>query len=225
MPAGATTPVVASFSATAAAAALTPSPAIPSTSGPDLPRPFNPRRRQGAVTALLSRALGKVGLSIFVTSLSDVLAFVVGSTFIMPATSSLCVWLGIGICFVFILMNTFFVACLSLIERYRLPRWEQELEKAEETAASCSIWNYIPSVSRSRCPKKRRARNLDSFAHLFKKYYVPLTVTKWFTLVSCVSTFGVLAACIYGAAQVRIVSLVRLFIYSFIRSLIQYFIH
>ena len=56
-----------------------------------------PQSDKGAVTGLLSRTLGKVGLSIFVTSLSDVLAFVVGSSFIMPATSSLCVWLGVGI--------------------------------------------------------------------------------------------------------------------------------
>ena len=86
------------------------------------------RRRQRAVTTLLSGILGKVGLSIFVTSLSDVLAFIVGSSFIMPATSSLCVWLGVGISFIFILMNTFFIACVALIERYRMPRWKEEVE-------------------------------------------------------------------------------------------------
>jgi len=161
------------------------------------------RRDREAATGLLSRTLGKVGLSIFVTSLSDVLAFVVGSSFIMPATSSLCVWLGVGISFVFIIMNTFFIACLALIERFRRPRWKKEIHQSADDSLR---WPFLDRLRRLLRPSSRsqRAINLDVFAHFFKKFYVPFSVTPIFSTISCVSTLGLLTVCIYGITQVEL---------------------
>jgi len=164
-----------------------------------------PQSDKGAVTGLLSRTLGKVGLSIFVTSLSDVLAFVVGSSFIMPATSSLCVWLGVGISFVFVVMNTFFVACLALIERFRRPKWRKEIlrERKCNRSPKGSCFSLLRLLFRP-SSRRHRAINLDIFAHLFKKFYVPFTVTRLFSVISCVSTLGLLSVCVYGITQVEL---------------------
>ena len=59
------------------------------------------------------------GVSILVTSITDVCAFLIGATTILPALRSFCIFAGIGVLAVFILTCTFYIAWLALDAR----RW------------------------------------------------------------------------------------------------------
>mmetsp|Transcript_32054 Transcript_32054/g.73206 ORF Transcript_32054/g.73206 Transcript_32054/m.73206 type:complete len:993 (+) Transcript_32054:28-3006(+) len=54
------------------------------------------------------------GISVLVTSLTDALAFLIGSTTKLPALSAFCIYAGIAILFCFLLMMGFYMAILSL---------------------------------------------------------------------------------------------------------------
>ncbi|XP_071522307.1 patched domain-containing protein 3-like [Panulirus ornatus] len=62
-------------------------------------------------------ALKHAGVSITVTSVTDFVAFAVGSTTVLPALRSFCLYAAVGIASIFFFQATFFVACLSLDQR------------------------------------------------------------------------------------------------------------
>ena len=62
-------------------------------------------------------AMKHAGVAITITSLTDLLAFAIGATTILPALQSFCLFAAMGIFFVFIYMATFFVAFFSLDQR------------------------------------------------------------------------------------------------------------
>ena len=65
----------------------------------------------------IGRVMQHAGVSILVTSISDICAFLIGATTILPALRSFCIFSGMGIIAVFLLTCTFFVAWLSLDTR------------------------------------------------------------------------------------------------------------
>lgn len=65
----------------------------------------------------VAKAIGHAGLSIFITSLTDFIAFAIGATTLLPALSSFCMYAAFGILFDFILQVTFFVGCMVIDTR------------------------------------------------------------------------------------------------------------
>ncbi|KAK3894018.1 hypothetical protein Pcinc_002205 [Petrolisthes cinctipes] len=61
--------------------------------------------------------LGRAGVAITVTSLTDFLAFAVGSTTTLPALRSFCLYCAVGVAAVYFFQATFFVAWLSIDQR------------------------------------------------------------------------------------------------------------
>merc|ERR1719210_2109696 len=53
------------------------------------------------------------------TSVTDLLVFLLGATTVLPALSSYCIYAGLGVFFDFIFQTTFFVACLT-IDHFRV---------------------------------------------------------------------------------------------------------
>ena len=62
-------------------------------------------------------AMKHSGVAITITSVTDLLAFAIGATTILPALKSFCLFAAMGIFFVFIYMATFFLAFFSLDQR------------------------------------------------------------------------------------------------------------
>jgi Niemann-Pick C1 protein len=62
-------------------------------------------------------AMKHAGVAITITSVTDLMAFGIGATTVLPALRSFCVYSSLGIFFVFIYMVTFFVAFFSLDQR------------------------------------------------------------------------------------------------------------
>eukprot|EP00466_Bigelowiella_natans_P019105 jgi/Bigna1/68029/fgenesh1_pg.5_\ len=71
------------------------------------------QKGQGKTEAMRT-AMRVGGMSIFITSLTDFLAFAIGSTTQLPALSAFCVYAGLGVIFDFFFQVTFFMACVSL---------------------------------------------------------------------------------------------------------------
>ncbi|CAL4137274.1 unnamed protein product, partial [Meganyctiphanes norvegica] len=62
-------------------------------------------------------ALRHAGVSITVTSLTDFVAFAIGSSTLLPALRSFCIYAALGIIAIYFFSATFFVACLTLDQR------------------------------------------------------------------------------------------------------------
>merc|ERR1719492_520378 len=65
----------------------------------------------------VANAMKHAGISITVTSLSGIAAFLIGSTTRMPILRSFCLFAAMGVLFLYIFAITFFLACLTLDER------------------------------------------------------------------------------------------------------------
>jgi len=62
-------------------------------------------------------AMGKSGVAITITSVTDVVAFAVGGSTVLPALRSFCFYASVGIIAVFFFQCTFFVAVMALDQR------------------------------------------------------------------------------------------------------------
>ncbi|KAK3091271.1 hypothetical protein FSP39_018506 [Pinctada imbricata] len=69
---------------------------------------------QKPVSEITGRMLKHAGVSILVTSVTDVMAFGIGATTTLPALKSFCVFSCIGIVGLFCYAATFFVACVTI---------------------------------------------------------------------------------------------------------------
>ncbi|XP_024875784.1 NPC intracellular cholesterol transporter 1-like isoform X1 [Temnothorax curvispinosus] len=75
------------------------------------------------LTERIGLALGHAGSAISITSLTDVVAFIIGASTILPSLQSFCIYAAVGVFVTFLLQITFFTACFTLdarrIERKR----------------------------------------------------------------------------------------------------------
>jgi len=92
----------------------------------------------------IAKTLASAGASITVTSLTDVLAFVIGSNTSLPALRNFCFYAAFGILFVFIYQVTFFVGWLTLDE------WRRSKSKAD-----CLCCVQVPMNACCACCKGR----------------------------------------------------------------------
>ena len=57
------------------------------------------------------------GVAITITSVTDLMAFGIGASTVLPAMSSFCVYAAVGILFVFFYMITFFLGWFNVDQR------------------------------------------------------------------------------------------------------------
>ncbi|XP_046544778.1 protein patched homolog 1-like isoform X1 [Haliotis rubra] len=88
------------------------------------------------------------GVSVTVTSITDIVAFGIGASTVIPALSAFCIYAALGILALYVLQSTFFVACLSL---------DQKRRESHRNACVCCYKhkNYTPNncSQRSFMPK------------------------------------------------------------------------
>ncbi|KAL3868797.1 hypothetical protein ACJMK2_041557 [Sinanodonta woodiana] len=121
----------------------------------------------------IARALKHSGVSVTVTSVTDIVAFGIGATTVIPGLSAFCIYAAIGIFALYVLVATFFVAVLTLDEK--------RIEQSRDGLVPCYVHkNYTPN----RCSQK-------NFCQLFlHKVFCPilmkLPVKIAVLLVTCV---------------------------------------
>ncbi|XP_066915563.1 patched domain-containing protein 3-like [Clytia hemisphaerica] len=69
---------------------------------------------QESVPEKISRTMKHAGVAITVTSFTDICAFLIGATTVLPALRSFCIYAGVGILMLYIYAATFFVAFLTI---------------------------------------------------------------------------------------------------------------
>ena len=57
------------------------------------------------------------GVGITVTSITDILVFLIGGTTVLPSLRSYSIFTGVGICFTYFLQITFFLAWFSIDQK------------------------------------------------------------------------------------------------------------
>ncbi|XP_066996696.1 patched domain-containing protein 3 isoform X2 [Anabrus simplex] len=78
---------------------------------------LTPAERQMSIPEKMGRTLQHAGTSITITSLTDVIAFMVGATTILPSLQSFCLYAAVGVLVTYVFQATFFVAVFVLDER------------------------------------------------------------------------------------------------------------
>ncbi|KAL3916707.1 MAG: hypothetical protein SGPRY_006704 [Prymnesium sp.] len=127
-------------------------------------------------TQRVAQGIASAGVSITITSLTDFLAFLLGSTSSLPALSAFCVFAAIGILADFILQITLFAAFMTL-DAYREDRGTSDCcccpcvpKDASEEGAGCCTW--YPQLQT-----------------LNERYYVPLLRNRFVKAIVLVSFF------------------------------------
>ncbi|XP_033117064.1 NPC intracellular cholesterol transporter 1-like [Anneissia japonica] len=122
-------------------------------------------------------ALKHAGVSITVTSVTDMIAFAVGATTILPGLRSFCVYCGIGICFLFIFNILFFASLLVLDAR--------RIESKHDACICC--YRHGDDYQSPECAGRYRLQ--EFFEGIYAKVLIKLPV-KVFIVVLTAVLFG-----------------------------------
>lgn len=139
-----------------------------------------------SISDFLGRVMQHAGVSILVTSVTDICAFLIGATTILPALRSFCVYSGMGIIAVFTLTCTFFVAWLSLDTRRKNDRRD---------ACCCCIkladdWQPMP------CSQK-------GYFEIIMGKYANMILSTPGRICVFIITAGILAGGAYGLSELK----------------------
>jgi len=144
-------------------------------------------RVDASIQEKMGLALQHAGVSITVTSLTDIFAFGVGAISIMPGLESFCVSTAFGLAAIFLLQISWFVAWMSLDEARVLAKRDGVLP--------CVI-HPDNSTGFSCLPTLKSSWNMGTL-------YAHLLGSKLFKVVALVVTFGLFAVGAYGWSLMR----------------------
>lgn len=134
---------------------------------------LTPREQQQELGDRVGCALKHAGVSITVTSVTDFVAFAIGSTTVLPALRSFCLYAAVGIASIFFFQATFFVACLSIDQR--------RLEDHRHGLLWCwKLRNWTPS----RCSQRDLCQSF--FTDVYSKFLCLLPVKVLVLVVTAV---------------------------------------
>lgn len=137
------------------------------------------------LTERIGRALQQSGMSITVTSVTNIVAFAIGVTTVMPFLESFCMFATMGILFLYIFEITFFVSCLVYDER--------RLERLKDGCC------FRPTLEWK--PNECSQRNIQQL--IFERFLGPF-VTKIPTKIAILSlTAFLLGSNIWGLCQLE----------------------
>ncbi|XP_021948457.1 protein patched homolog 2 isoform X2 [Folsomia candida] len=136
----------------------------------------------------MGMAMKHAGVSITVTSLTDVAAFGVGASTIMPGLQSFCIYAAVGIIAVFLLQATFFVACFALDQK-----------RVEDRRNAFFLWikykedEFIPN-----------SWSQESYLQtLFNRILAKYLFTPWAKITVILITLSMLGVTMYGNTLLR----------------------
>ncbi|XP_059404418.1 patched domain-containing protein 3-like isoform X1 [Carassius carassius] len=152
-----------------------------------------------AVEVRLAETYKEAGVSITITTLTDVLAFYIGLLTPFRSVQSFCMYTSTALLFCYIFNIIFFGACLALNgRREKCNRHWLTCMKVPEPpgdAIACCVGGAYDENTR-----KEFEMPMDSF---FKKYYSPFLTRVWVKTLVCLIYAGYLAVSIYGCFQIQ----------------------
>ncbi|XP_067280252.1 patched domain-containing protein 3-like [Pseudorasbora parva] len=152
-----------------------------------------------AVEVRLAETYKEAGVSITITTLTDVLAFYIGLMTPFRSVQSFCMYTSTALLFCFIFNITFFGACLALNGRREKGNrhWLtcMKVPQATGDGGGCCVGGAYDEKTH-----KEFEMPMDSF---FKHYYGPFLTRVWVKILVCLIYAGYLAVSIYGCFQMQ----------------------
>ncbi|XP_067285708.1 patched domain-containing protein 3-like [Pseudorasbora parva] len=152
-----------------------------------------------AVEIRLAETYKDAGVSITITTLTDVLAFYIGLMTPFRSVQSFCMYTSTALLFCFIFNITFFGACLALNGRREKGNrhWLtcMKVPQATGDGGGCCVGGSYDEKTH-----KEFEMPMDSF---FKHYYGPFLTRVWVKILVCLIYAGYLAVSIYGCFQMQ----------------------
>uniref|UniRef100_A0AC35U9U6 SSD domain-containing protein n=1 Tax=Rhabditophanes sp. KR3021 TaxID=114890 RepID=A0AC35U9U6_9BILA len=153
-------------------------------------------------------AIKHAGVSIGITSLTDSLAFLIGSLAPLPAVIYFCYYSSVAILFIFIYSMTFFLACLSLQGKLEeearhclVPSITTESFRTKENDAS-SIFSIL--LTKGYSSKKVAPLNNMWYQKFFQNYYSKFITTGIVQFCGLIIYLAYIYITITGIQQIKI---------------------
>ncbi|NXL47603.1 PTHD3 protein, partial [Podilymbus podiceps] len=168
------------------------------------------KKGKSDVKSLLAETYSEAALSVTITTLTDVLAFFIGTWTAFPSVRSFCLYTGTAFVFCYIYTMTFFGAIIVLNHkreqgnRHWLTCMPVGADK-DQGEKSC-LYNACCIGSCSRESSQLEAKQPESehpMSIFFKKYYGPFFTSKWIKLLVVLLYGAYLGGSIYGCTQIR----------------------
>ncbi|VDI58158.1 Hypothetical predicted protein [Mytilus galloprovincialis] len=135
----------------------------------------------------IGKALRHSGASITVTSLTDIMAFFIGATTLLPALRSFCIFAAFGIIALYGLSTTFFVSAMTVDVK----------RAAARLNACCCFYKHKPEYKPNNCSQKEY---LPAF---ILKFYAPNLLKFPVKIVVLVLTAGLFGLTIWGTVNLE----------------------
>ncbi|XP_066266301.1 patched domain-containing protein 3-like [Branchiostoma lanceolatum] len=147
---------------------------------------LTPRERRKDKREAAAKAMKHAGVSITVTSITDLVAFGIGATSPIPALRSFCIYTAVAIVFLFLFQCTFFMGAL-VIDQYR----------REARRDACCCFKHSKDYKPSACSRK-------SLVHwFFDKWYCRILLTIPVKILVLLITFGTAGWMAYGTYSLK----------------------
>lgn len=154
----------------------------------------------------LADTYSEAALSVTVTTITDVLAFFIGTWTAFPSVQSFCLYTGTAFIFCYIYTMTFFGAIIVLNDkRERANRHWLTCMPVEQGRTSC-FYNACCIGSCSSESSQLQTNETASehpMSLFFKKYYGPFLTVTWTKLLVVLLYGAYLGGSIYGCTQIR----------------------
>ncbi|NWY76910.1 PTHD3 protein, partial [Erithacus rubecula] len=157
------------------------------------------------VKSLLAETYAEAALSVTITTVTDVLAFFIGTWTAFPSVRSFCLYTGTAFVFCYVYTLTFFGAVLVLNHKREQGNrhWLtcMRVDVGKDPAESSCLYNACCMGRGSGQPSEPEGEHPMSI--FFKKYYGPFVTNKWIKLLMVLLYGAYLAGSIYGCTQIR----------------------
>ncbi|XP_021239302.1 patched domain-containing protein 3-like, partial [Numida meleagris] len=154
----------------------------------------------------LAETYREAALSVTITTLTDVLAFFIGTWTSFPSVRSFCLYTGTAFVFCYVYVITFFGAVIVLNHkrvkgnRHWLTCVQVKVGKKSCLYNTCCLGSCS---SESPEPETSETESEHPMSIFFKKYYGPFLTGKWIKLLVVLLYGAYLGGSIYGCTQMR----------------------
>eukprot|EP00297_Palpitomonas_bilix_P001640 CAMPEP_0113876152 /NCGR_PEP_ID=MMETSP0780_2-20120614/5331_1 /TAXON_ID=652834 /ORGANISM="Palpitomonas bilix" /LENGTH=1021 /DNA_ID=CAMNT_0000862205 /DNA_START=52 /DNA_END=3117 /DNA_ORIENTATION=+ /assembly_acc=CAM_ASM_000599 len=151
-----------------------------------------------SVEEKIARTMGHAGVSITITSLTDVLAFALGATTTLPALKSFCVFAVFGILGDFLMQITFFGAVMVFDAR-----------RIKQNRADClcclrlSMDKGPGPCGSTGCCYGKFMKEEGVLRSIIEKYYSRFLSRKWVKIMTLILFPALFGVCIWGATNLK----------------------
>ncbi|NXL01437.1 PTHD3 protein, partial [Mesembrinibis cayennensis] len=161
------------------------------------------KKGKSDVKSRLAETYGEAALSVTITTLTDVLAFYIGTWTAFPSVRSFCLYTGTAFVFCYIYTMTFFGAIIVLNDKREQGNrhWLTCMPVGGDKAQKSCLYNACCIGTCSR--ESSQPESEHPMSTFFKKYYGPFFTNKWIKLLVVLLYGTYLGGSIYGCTQIR----------------------